>query len=177
MQQRRALRRSRQAGRRRSRREPCRRSISPGRPRDTPTERPPQRSPATRDYESPNYSTCLRRGWTCAAREVSCAGEVTMKLLCGTLALAGVSVMAAAPAPKPAAAKPAASKPTPKPAGTLAQVMRGIYFPNANLIFDVQQNDPGAPKAKGGAGTGSGAGPDPNAYAGWETAEDRAIAR
>ena len=39
--------------------------------------------------------------------------------------------------------------------GTLAQVMRDIYFPNANLNFDVQQNDPGAPKKKGGGSTGS----------------------
>ena len=33
------------------------------------------------------------------------------------------------------------------PVGTLAQVMRGIYFPNANLIFDVQMRDPAEPRA------------------------------
>ena len=42
-----------------------------------------------------------------------------------------------------------------KPAGTLAQVMRGIYFPNANLIFDVQQNDPGVAKKTSGEPAGS----------------------
>ncbi len=31
------------------------------------------------------------------------------------------------------------------PIGTMAQVMRGIFFPNANLIFDVQARDPEAP--------------------------------
>jgi len=29
------------------------------------------------------------------------------------------------------------------PDGTLAQVMRGILFPNANLLFDGQPKDPG----------------------------------
>src|SRR5690242_7008873 len=31
------------------------------------------------------------------------------------------------------------------PVGTLAQLMRFIFFPNSNLIFTVQQQDPGAP--------------------------------
>jgi hypothetical protein len=31
--------------------------------------------------------------------------------------------------------------------------MRGVYFPNANLIFDVQQNDPGAPTKKSDSGS------------------------
>ena len=64
--------------------------------------------------------------------------------------LAFLTAMAAAqaPAPKPTAAKPAAAPAARRPTGTLAQIMRGIYFPNANLIYDVQQNDPGAPKKK-----------------------------
>jgi len=63
-----------------------------------------------------------------------------------------------------------------KPAGTLAQVMRGIYFPNSNLIFDVQQNDPAAPKTKGADAGGSATSTYGNAYSGWEMVENAAIA-
>ena len=48
------------------------------------------------------------------------------------------------PAPPPAptqTAKPAAA-PAGRPIGNLAQVMRGILFPNANILFDVQSKDP-----------------------------------
>src|SRR5580765_8047936 len=73
-----------------------------------------------------------------------------------------------------AAAQKTAARPAPKPAGTLAQVMRGIYFPNANLIFDVQQADPAAPKKKsdGGSSTDTYSA----AYSGWEIVENAAIA-
>jgi hypothetical protein len=96
-----------------------------------------------------------------------------MRLLTTALVLAFLSAMAAAQAP---AAKPA-PKPAPlaKPAGTLAQVMRGIYFPNSNLIFDVQQNDPGAPKKKV-EGSGSSTDTYSSAYGGWEVVENAAIA-
>jgi len=87
-----------------------------------------------------------------------------------TMALVSAVVAAQAPASKPP------SRPPLKPTGTLAQVMRGIYFPNANLIFDVQQNDPAAPKKKsddaGGAATNAYA----NAYSGWEVVENAAVA-
>ena len=67
-----------------------------------------------------------------------------MRLLFGGFAVAFLTAIAAAQAPpKARPAKSAAAGPARKPTGTLAQVMRGIYFPNANLIFDVQQNDPG----------------------------------
>jgi mono/diheme cytochrome c family protein len=46
----------------------------------------------------------------------------------------------------PAAPAPSASAPrTYPPAGTLAQLMRSVFFPNSNLIFTVQTRDPGAP--------------------------------
>lgn len=60
----------------------------------------------------------------------------------------------------------------PQVQGTLNQVMRGILFPNSNIIFDAQSTDPGAP-------------PDPNAvlsspyagtYGGWEAVENASIA-
>ena len=53
--------------------------------------------------------------------------------------------------------------------------MRGIYFPNANLIFDVQKVDPGAPKKKS-ADSGSATDTYGNAYTGWEVVENAAIA-
>jgi len=61
-----------------------------------------------------------------------------------------------------------------KPYGSLAQVMRGIPFPNSNIIFDTQTNDPATPKkADGGQGaTGTYA----NTYGGWQQVENAAIA-
>src|SRR5262249_40335244 len=56
----------------------------------------------------------------------------------------------------------------------LAQIMRGIYFPNSNLIFDVQQNDPGAPKKK--SESGSSTDTYGGAYSEWEKVENAAIA-
>ena|SRR5215207_5455263 len=88
-----------------------------------------------------------------------------------SLALAVFSIAAAAQAPQrpPAAAKPA------KPAGSLAQVMRGIFFANSNIIFDVQQNDPAAPKKKS-EGAASATDTYAGAYSGWELVENAAIA-
>ena len=97
---------------------------------------------------------------------------------------------AQAPASKPAAqapaSKPAAQAPASKPAraaaskpdGTLAQLMRGILFPNSNILFDAQQIDPGAPKAKTAAGaeTGPASSAFANIYTGWQVVENAAIA-
>ncbi len=58
--------------------------------------------------------------------------------------------------------------------GTLAQVMRGIYFPNANLIFDVQSEDPGAPAKKQSEASGATA-RFGNMYSGWQVVENAAI--
>jgi cytochrome c553 len=52
---------------------------------------------------------------------------------------------------------------------------REIYFPNSNLIFDVQQNDPGAPKKKTES-SGSSTDTYSGAYGGWEIVENAAIA-
>ena len=71
----------------------------------------------------------------------------------------------AAPATaKPAA--PAAARPTAKVFGNLAQVMRGILFPNSNIIFDAQNNDPTKKKADEQFG---------NPYGGWQSVENAAI--
>ncbi len=86
------------------------------------------------------------------------------------LTFASSIVIAQAPAAKPAARAPV------KPSGTLAQVMRGIYFPNSNLIFDVQKNDPGAPKKKPAETGGSATDTYGGAYTGWEVVENAAVA-
>jgi cytochrome c553 len=100
-----------------------------------------------------------------------------MRLLVGGFALAFLSAMAAAQAPpKPVTGARGAvpASPARKTAGTLAQIMRGIYFPNSNLIFDVQQNDPAAPKKK--SESGSSTDTYASAYTGWEIVENAAVA-
>jgi hypothetical protein len=72
-----------------------------------------------------------------------------------------------APAPTPEALQP-------KVQGTLNQVMRGILFPNSNVIFDAQDRDPAAEADPN----------DPTAsvhvfhstYGGWESVENASIA-
>ncbi len=67
-----------------------------------------------------------------------------------------------------------AGLPAPEPMGNLAQVMRGILFPNSNILFDVQSTDPGNPPpvAAGGGATATFSG----IYAGWQVVENAAIA-
>jgi len=99
-----------------------------------------------------------------------------MRLLAAASMVALITVVVAAQAPSKAGpSKTTAAASAGKPAGTLAQVMRGIYFPNANLIFDVQQNDPAAPKKKV-EGTGSSTDTYAAAYTGWEVVENAAVA-
>jgi mono/diheme cytochrome c family protein len=76
-------------------------------------------------------------------------------------------------------AKPAlAAKPSFPPIANLAQLMKGILFPSANIIFNVQRQDPG--EQKGGYDVGKrdfslvdwGAG----IYPGWELVDNSALA-
>ncbi len=67
-----------------------------------------------------------------------------------------------------------AQAPSNKPSGTLAQLMRGILFPNSNLIFDVQAKDPEAPPEAGGDGTVTST--FASIYAGWPSVENAALA-
>ena len=99
-----------------------------------------------------------------------------MKSLTVGFIVACLTAIAAAQAPssKAASPKPTAARPAPKPAGTLAQLMRGIYFPNANVIFDVQQHDPGVPKKT--SDSGSSTDTYSSAYSEWEKVENAAIA-
>ena len=50
------------------------------------------------------------------------------------------------PAARTSPAPAAAGAPALAPAGNLAQLMRGVTFPNANILFNVQVKDPGAYK-------------------------------
>jgi hypothetical protein len=59
--------------------------------------------------------------------------------------------------------------------GTLAQIMRGTFFPNANLIFDVQSKDPAAPSGKKNEAGGGASATFANIYTGWQVVENAAI--
>jgi hypothetical protein len=103
------------------------------------------------------------------------------RVLLGALLVAGV--LGCQQSPQPQAPAPAATPGAfePKPHGTLAQVMRGIPFPNSNIIFDTQTIDP-AGTAKGAAdrtstkAAGGATGVYSSVYAGWEQVENSAIA-
>jgi hypothetical protein len=89
---------------------------------------------------------------------------------------AGSIVLAQAPAPapaaKPAAAAPAASRY--RVHGTLNQVMRGILFPNSNVIFAAQGDDPAGIKQDKDPSLAT----DPlkSIYGGWTAVEDSGLA-
>ncbi len=72
------------------------------------------------------------------------------------------------------AAVATAQAPSSQPVGTLAQVMRGILFPNSNLIFDVQSRDPAAPPEASDSGTVTST--FANIYTGWQVVENAAVA-
>jgi hypothetical protein len=73
-------------------------------------------------------------------------------------------------APAPTSTAPDASAAQVK--GSLNQVMRGILFPNSNIIFDTQDKDPGAPVDPKDQGSSPYAG----TYGGWEAVENASIA-
>lgn len=65
------------------------------------------------------------------------------------------------------------------PVGTLAQVMRGIFFPSSNIIFNAQGTDPGAPKpafdASANKGGFSWVDWQGGIYSGWQVVDFAAI--
>ena len=67
------------------------------------------------------------------------------------------------------AAQPAAPAFSPTPHGSLGQVMRGLPFPQSNIVFDMQASDPGAPvkPTEGGAGNATSQYGALGEYAGW----------
>jgi len=78
--------------------------------------------------------------------------------------------------PKAAAVAPSLSLPA---SGNVAQVMRGILFPSANLLFSVQSVDPGAKKPPANAAAPTGAVDwltwGGSVYRGWEMVDYAAI--
>ena len=98
--------------------------------------------------------------------------RVARAFLC-FLVVAGIAACQTTPAPAPAAAPAAAAA---KPYGSLAQVMRGIPFPNSNIIFDTQTNDPAKPKPVDPKGGGGATSTYANTYGGWAQVENAAVA-
>jgi hypothetical protein len=97
-----------------------------------------------------------------------------MKRLYGLMGMAVFVAGCGSPAPAPASA-PAA--PAAQPHANLAQVMRGIPFPNSNIIFDTQSLDPEAQKDKKPGEQGVGASAQYNSvYGGWQAVENAALA-
>jgi len=99
------------------------------------------------------------------------------------LAPAGAALETISWPPGPAAPATAAAVRAFPPLGNMAQLMRGIFFPNSNLIFTVQTRDPGAPAPKPDAAATS----SPTAgfsfvdwgagiYGGWQLVDNAAIA-
>ena len=91
---------------------------------------------------------------------------MTKTLVVTALAIASVSCT------KPAAPEPAF---TPQPYGNLAQVMRGIPFTFANIVFDAQAEDPGAPRPAAEVTSGA-TETFKNVYGGWQEVENSALA-
>jgi hypothetical protein len=67
-----------------------------------------------------------------------------------------------------------AQAPAPQPHANLAQLMRGVFFPNSNILFDVQSKDPETfgKKEDGAGATSSFSG----IYTGWQVVENAALA-
>ena len=97
-------------------------------------------------------------------------------LVVATAALAACSAPPAPPqsAGAPAQGQSAAAKPQSQVHGDLRQVMRGILFPNSNIVFFAQGNDPAA-VPKDADGTTS-VNPLASVYGGWEAIENSSIA-
>jgi len=95
----------------------------------------------------------------------------TIAIVCGLLS--AYAAHAQAPAATPGA--------LPVPTGNAAQLMRGIFFPNSNLIFTVQTRDPAAPQkppsAESQATDGfSVAAWGAGIYTGWQVVDNAAVA-
>jgi hypothetical protein len=99
-------------------------------------------------------------------------GDIQMKRLYGLMGMAVLVAGCTSPAPAPA---PAPAAPAAQPYANLAQVMRGIPFPNSNIIFDTQSLDPAALKKPGEQGVGASAQYN-SVYGGWQAVENAALA-
>ncbi len=96
--------------------------------------------------------------------------RVMLSLFVLAACTAAVVVRVSAQAPAPAAGQAATSRVH----GTMLQVMRGILFPNANVIYTVQDTDPATIKPDADPSTS----PNPltSAYGGWTAVENAGLA-
>jgi hypothetical protein len=77
----------------------------------------------------------------------------------------------------PTTPPPAESGPAYKPYGNLQEVMRSIPFPNANIIFDAQSNDPEVKMAAAKAEAEKpGGDPFAGIYGGWAGVQESGVA-
>ncbi len=91
-----------------------------------------------------------------------------------TCVATGMALACGGPSPSSA---PAAVVPATQPYSNLAQIMRGIPFPNSNIIFDTQSTDPGATTKPVEGGGAAGASSQYNSvYGGWQAVENAALA-
>jgi hypothetical protein len=95
-----------------------------------------------------------------------------MRKLFGLIALSALAVSCGNQEAATASAPPAH---TPKPHANLAQMMRGIPFTFANIVFDAQSQDPAAPREPAAVGGGATA-TFKNVYGGWQEVENSALA-
>jgi hypothetical protein len=95
-----------------------------------------------------------------------------MRKLSFVLAFAALSASCSREERSAAAAPPAYS---PRPHATLAQMMRGIPFTFANIVFDAQSKDPGAPREPAALGQ-TATETYRNVYGGWQEVENSALA-
>jgi cytochrome c' len=103
--------------------------------------------------------------------------RVVATVLSSFLIMIGVAGCQGTSEPAKPAAAAATAGPTAQPYGSLAQVMRSIPFPNSNIIFDAQTNDPGAAKKpEPGKATTGAAAAYANVYTGWAQVENSAVA-
>jgi hypothetical protein len=95
----------------------------------------------------------------------------TLTLLCAA------GLLAAACGNQPEAPVAAASDPafTPRAHSNLAQMMRGIPFTFANIVFDAQSEDPARPRLPAEVGGGA-TETFKNVYGGWQEVENSALA-
>jgi hypothetical protein len=98
--------------------------------------------------------------------------EKNMRFPRSLIALLGFTIVGCGsqpPGSAPAGGAPAtATNQAARVEGTLAQVMQGILFPNSNIIFDAQSNDPVEKAKKTESQFG-------NVYGGWMEVENAAI--
>ncbi len=95
-------------------------------------------------------------------------------LFSGEIAVAQAPAKSTTPAPAKSATPAARPAPGAKIEGNLQQVMRGILFPNSNVIFAVQAKDPTSFTLEADPTTS----PNPltSNYAGWQAVENSGIA-